>query len=228
MPPASLLSDHQHPAIQAKADDLTSGRPTLLDQVESIFNFVRDEIRFGFPPRWDAVKASETLQYGVGYCTTKATLFVALSRAAGIPARVHTGLIDVRIMRGIFPSLVLRSIPDAGGHAWTEVEIEGEWKPLDSYINDKTFYRKALRRLEESGNDTGFSISRRKGPSSCEFNFGEKGFVHMGAVVEDHGTWSDFSEYMASDKYLAMNRLQSMAYPMLAKTSNRAIERLRA
>jgi hypothetical protein len=56
------LSDHDHPLVQAKAEKLTSGRGTVLDQVESIFSFVRDEIPFAFSPKWDAVKASETLQ----------------------------------------------------------------------------------------------------------------------------------------------------------------------
>jgi hypothetical protein len=42
-----------------------------------------------------------------------------------------------------------------------------------------------------------------KGPTSCEFNFGEKGFVHMGAVVEDHGAWDDFADYVASPAYAA-------------------------
>lgn len=130
----TLLSDYDHPAVQAKADELTSGKSTLLDQVESIFGFVRDEIPFGFPPKWDAVKASETLQVEKRYCTSKATLFVALCRAAGIPGRVHTGLLDIQIMRGIFPSFAFPSLPSASGHAWTEIEIDGEWKPIAKVV----------------------------------------------------------------------------------------------
>jgi hypothetical protein len=129
---------------------------------------------------------------------------------------------------GYLPVIGLSVSSRRRGHAWTEVEIDGEWKPIDSYINDEAFYQRALRRLDETGQDPGFSICRRMGPSSCEFNFGEKGFVHMGAVVEDHGTWSDYSEYMASDSYRSMNRLQQMVYPMLARSSNRAIARIRA
>ena len=108
-----------------------------------------------------------------------------------------------------------------------EITIDDEWKPIDSYINDKPFYEGALKRLQESGKSTSFSISRAKGESSCEFNFGERGFVHMGAVLEDHGTWDDYSEYMASDKYFSMNRMQLTSYPLIALISNRNIERLR-
>ena len=221
------LSDYEHPTIRAKAKELTQAKPTLVDKMESIFLYVRDGIRFGFPPKWDQVKASETLQYGMGYCNTKATLFLALCKAIDIPARIHTGHIEIKIMKGIFPPFAFPFLPKTGGHSWMEIEVDGEWKPMDSYINDKPFYDGALKRLQESGQITAYSISLAKGVSSCEFNFGDKGFVHMGAVVDDHGTWDDYSEYMSSDKYFRMNRMQRMSYPMIAKMSNRNIERIR-
>ena len=192
------LSDYQHPSIQQKAQQLTADQVNQMKKLESIFYFVRDEILFGFPPKWDAVKASETLVYKRGYCNTKATLMVALCKAADIPARIHTGLINIEIMRGIFPAFVFLFLPAAGGHSWVEVKEEDNWQPIDSHINDKAFYIHALKKLEESGKTTAFSISHTKGPSSCEYNFGEKGFVHMGAVVEDQGVWDDFSDYMST------------------------------
>lgn len=220
-----ILSDHDHPAIQETVNKLVAGRASLLDKLESLFLYVRDEIHFGFPPKWDAVKASETLQYKIGYCNTKATLFLALCKAAGIPARIHTGLIDIRIMHGVFPGFSFPFLPKAGGHSWLEVKIDSTWNPLDSYINDKPYYENALRKLQESGLTTAFSISEAKGASSCGFNFGETGFMHMGAVVEDHGSWNDFSEYMASDKYICMTPFQALVYPMVAHISNRQIKR---
>jgi hypothetical protein len=228
MSTSQILSDHDHPAVQARANELASGEPAVMGKLERLFHFVRDDILFGFPPKWDAVKASETLAYGLGYCNTKATLFLALCKAAGIPARIHTGWIDIRLMRGIFPSFAFPFLPDAGGHSWTEIEIDGEWKPIDSYINDRPFYEGALKRLAESGKTTAFSISHARGTSSCEFNFGEQGFVHMGAVVEDHGTWPDFADYMASDRYWRMNLMQQMAYPLIASLANRNIARIRS
>jgi hypothetical protein len=223
-----ILSNHDHPQVQSTASQLTSTKQNQIDQVEAIFHFVRDEIKFGFPPKWDEVTASETLEYKLGYCNTKATLFHALCKAVGIPSRIHTALIDINIMRGIFPSFAFPFLPDLGGHSWTEVKINAEWKPIDSYINDKPFYDNAKKSLLESGKLTSFSISEAKGPSSCDFNFGDKGFVQMGAVVEDHGTWDDYSEYMASNKYIAMNRIQLMSYPIIARFSNRTIVKIRS
>ncbi len=222
-----MLSDYDHPFVQSTASQITSSKTNQMEKLEAIFSFVRDEIKFGFPPKWDKVKASETLQYRMGYCNTKATLFLALCKVADIPARIHTGLIDIEIMRGVFPSFAFPFLPSAGGHSWMEINIEDEWKPIDSYINDKPFYDGALKRLQESGKMTAFSISHAKGDSSCDFNFGEKGFVHMGAVLEDHGTWNDYSEYMSSEKYSSMNRIQLMSYPLIALISNRNIEQIR-
>jgi len=221
------LSDYNHPFIRKKAEELTKDKINALEKFEALFYFARDGIKFGFPRKWDEVKASETLKFRIGYCNTKATLLLALCEAAEIPARIHTGLINIEIMRGIFPSFIFRNMPKKGGHSWLEVDIGNGWKPIDSYINDKIFYEGALKRLIESSMVTGFSISQANGGSSCDFNFGEKGFVQMGAVIEDHGVWGDFSEYMSSDKYTGMNRMQLKVYPLIAMISNRNIKRIR-
>ena len=222
------LSDYYHPAVGKKAEDLADGLDTRLEQVESIFLFMRDDIRFGFPSKWDVVKASEVLEDGRGYCTPKATLFLALCKALEIPARIHCGLISIEIMRGIFPSYVFPFLPETGSTSWIDVEIDGEWMPIDSFINDKDFYEGALKRYVQSGKPIAYSISQTDGKSSCDFNFGEKGFVHMGAVIKDHGAWDDFADYMQSDKYTQMNRLQLMTFPMVAALSNRTIEKIRS
>jgi hypothetical protein len=227
MSTASQLSDSSHPTIINLVSRLTYGNKTRTEVVESLFLYVRDQIKFGFPRVWDEVKASETLYYGMGYCNTKATLMVALCRAASIPARLHFGLIDVRIMHGIMPRFVFPFMPKLGGHSWTEVQLDGEWKPIDSYINDKPFYERAFKRMEESGRKIGYSISLEGGQSSCEFNFGEQGFVHMGAVREDHGTWDDASDYFATDQYPRFAAWQKALLPMILFMSNRNITRLR-
>jgi hypothetical protein len=211
------LSDFDHPEIKKTVQGLITGMKSSREKVESIFNFVRDEIQYGFPPVLDAVKASETLKYKIGNCTTKATLFHALCQAAEIPSRIHVGWIKLEIMRGIFPSFAYKFLPEAGTHSWMEVELDGQWRPIDSYINDKILYEKALKKLQDSNWLNGFSISLENGPSSCEFNFGEEGFVHMGAVVEDHGTWEDVVDYMSSEKHVPMDAIQSMTYSLVLR-----------
>jgi hypothetical protein len=220
------LSDDQNPTVANLAIGMTHGKSSL-EKVESIFNYVRDDVRFGFPRVWDMVPASETIYYGLGYCNTKATLFVALCRAVGIPARIHFGLIDVQIMRGILPSFVFPLMPKLGGHSWTEVQLDGEWKPIDSYINDRAFYERAVKKLQMSKRAFGYSVSYKDGKSSCEFNFGEKGFVHMGAVREDHGVWEDAADYFATDQYPRFAAWQSLVLPLLLVMANRNVMRIR-
>lgn len=80
-----------------------------------------------------------------------------------------------------------------------------------------------MGRLHVSSKNIGFTICRREGPSCCGLNSGEKGFVRMGAVVENHGAWDDFLEYTASEKHSSVSRVPLMAYPMLARMSDRNI-----
>jgi len=228
MDTTNRLSDYNHPLIQSKVIELTQDKETLVGKLESIFYYVRDGIKFGFPPKWDVVKASEVMGYGVGYCNTKATLFVALCKAAGIPARVHCAAIDINIMRGILPDMAFPFMPKAGSHAWVDVLIDDQWKSIDSYINDKMLYEGSLKKLKESGKSLGYSVSFINGQSSCEFNFGEKGFVHMGAVKTDHGSWEDISEYFATDKYVRLNAAQRLAVKMFVPLLNSKLERIRS
>jgi hypothetical protein len=222
------LSDDGHPEIQKTAQKLTMDKLTPIEKVESLFLFVRDAIPFGFPPVWDAVKASETLQHQVGYCTTKATLFHALCQAVGIPSRIHAGLIKTEIMRGILPAYAFPFLPDTGSHVWMEIKLNEHWQPIDSYINDHSFYVQALQRLKNSSWENGFSISLAQGPSSDAFNFGEIGFVQMGAVVEDQGSWEDYAEFMATDQYKGLTAFQSATYSwVLRRAANKNINRIR-
>jgi hypothetical protein len=222
-----ILSDFDHPLIVNKANELTDHLVGLKEKIEAIFLFVRDEIKFGFPSKWDIIKASEVLDYGMGYCNPKATLFLALARAVNIPTRIHCGLIDNELLTGISPTRFQKALPRAGSHSWIELHLDGQWKSIDSYINDEQFYKNALILLHESGQKNGYLISIAKGESSCEFNFGEKGFVQMWALIEDHGSWNDFSEYVSSGRYLTPNEEFQEMYPIFAKLCNRAIERIR-
>jgi hypothetical protein len=67
-------------------------------------------------------RASEVLATGAGDCTEHAILFVALARAAGIPARPVHGLVYARYGDGA----------DAlYWHAWAEVRSGSEWIAMD-------------------------------------------------------------------------------------------------
>ena len=57
-------------------------------RIKQIYNFVRDEILFGYNVD-DGIPASKVLADGYGQCNTKGTLFMALLRGVNVPCRVH-------------------------------------------------------------------------------------------------------------------------------------------
>lgn len=196
-----LLADADDPLVRATAARLTKQTPDTRGKVEKLFYYVRDDIRFGFPANGDLTSASETLSLGFGQCNTKGTLFLALCRAAGVPARLHFSLIDKEIQRGLFHGLAYRLLPARLSHAWLEVEIDGTWRRIDGYINDAPFFRAALEELRRRGWDTGFSIAGACESASIAFAPEQDAFVQMDAVVDDHGVWDEPAAYYRSPAY---------------------------
>ncbi len=114
---------------------------------------------------------------------------------------------------------------------WADVELDGQWKSIDTFIVDQALYDGALRKLRESGRTMGYGIALMDGKSSCEFNFGEKGYVQMGAVLADHGRWDDLSEYYNS-RFMKLTTFQmrwlNIFAPLMSLRINRNIENIRA
>ncbi|MGL4441028.1 MAG: transglutaminase-like domain-containing protein, partial [Bosea sp. (in: a-proteobacteria)] len=117
------------------------------------FAFVRDEVRFGFGSSFYDYSASQVLSSRIGYCNTKGTLFAALLRAMGVPARQVFVDIDAGILRGII---------DPGtpfvDHSYVEAFLGGRWIATDAYIVDPALFRGAARRLAAEGQMLGYGL----------------------------------------------------------------------
>ncbi len=85
-----------------------------------IYDFVRGEIRYRTEKR--SKDAKETLKNLVANCGGQARLFVALSRAAGIPSRIVGGII---LSGGVKNTT----------HVWVENYLGGKWIPFDVVNN---------------------------------------------------------------------------------------------
>jgi len=223
-----ILADDDHTLVRETAQRLVRGRETARDKLRALFYYVRDEIRFGYPMQADLVTASETIRLGYGYCNTKATLLVALARAAGLRARIHFSTIDKEIQKGMFPQWVFKRFPDELSHSWVEVEIDGRWRRIDSFINDIDFYRAGRSALRERGWKTGFSISCANGDSDPELNIDQERFVQMDAVTDDHGIYDEPADYYRSPRYRNRpNALTLLLYRLVVSLANRKVERMR-
>lgn len=121
-PDALIQSDD--PAIVEFAQDEVEGETNAWRAARRLEKAVRDHITkksmgVGF------ASASETFETCEGDCSEHAVLLAACCRVVGIPARIAMGLVYAPLGddNGVF-----------GGHAWTEVSIDGEWYALDATL----------------------------------------------------------------------------------------------
>lgn len=222
------LADYDHSLVCETALALTDTVGSEQEKIEKLFYYVRDDIKFGFPPKGDLMKASDTIKLGIGQCNTKTTLLLALCKAIDIPARMHFSLIKKQIQQGLFTGILYKIMPPLLSHSWIEIKISGSWKRIDSYINDLQFYQKGKEELRKRGMDTGYSISCSSGSSSADFNISEEKFVQMDAVVEDHGIWDEPSQYYESENY--KNRpgiVKMVVYRLMISKINKKISQIR-
>jgi hypothetical protein len=195
------LADFDAAVVRNKAAELTRGAGSAREKVARLFLYVRDGIKFGFPFEGDLVKASQTIQRGYGQCNTKATLLLALCKSSAIPARIHFSLISKEIQKGFFTGFSYWLMPKEISHSWIEVEIEGRWRRIDTFINDLDLFKAAERELKRRGWKTGLSLALKDGEASPELNLDDEGFQQMAAVTDDHGVWDDPADYYGSAQY---------------------------
>lgn len=125
-PTVAIDSDNE--LIIEKAKSVTIGQNNELDRAISLFYFVRDEIKYNawvFTDRPEHYVASRTLARGNGFCIQKAVLLAALSRVAGIPARLRMAGIRNHLMPDDMRNMARSDcLPD---HCYNELYVEGKW-----------------------------------------------------------------------------------------------------
>lgn len=93
--PGHLASDAKveaaAPEIVSLAKSLTAGKDSVLAKIDCIFDYTHSAIKYDANSGSRNQGALAALQSGTGVCEEYASLFVALCRAAGIPARVING-----------------------------------------------------------------------------------------------------------------------------------------
>lgn len=195
--------------------------------LKAIYNFVRDEILFGYNVD-DSILASQVLSDGYGQCNIKGTLFMALLRACGIPCRVHGFTIDKKLQKGAMTGFVYKSAPKNVFHSWVEVYFEEQWYELEAFILDKAY----LTKLQEKNSDCIGAF--------CGYGVAVKDFKHPvidfdrnNTYIQSKGINQDFGVYDSPDELLKehhqeISGVKAFLYRNLGRhLMNRNVRRIR-
>jgi transglutaminase-like putative cysteine protease len=117
-------ANYEQKLSQYKENITVTKKLTTLEKATNIFNWVRDQLDYSF--YYNTKRgAVGTLRDGRGNCVDLSHIMVALSRAAGIPARyVHATC--------TFKSGKI-------GHVWAQLYVDGKWINADASNNINSF-----------------------------------------------------------------------------------------
>jgi transglutaminase-like putative cysteine protease len=146
--------DSDHPDVVAEAARLTRGCTSERDKLARIYAFVRDmpyDILASFRYLAEGKRqASDVLHAGHAFCMGKASSFVALCRAVGIPARV--GFQQLHCPDKPFMSEEVRRLwgdRTLPWHSLGEAYLGGRWLKLDATIDSVTAQAKGRPYTQE-------------------------------------------------------------------------------
>jgi transglutaminase-like putative cysteine protease len=127
------------------AADITKDKTATIEKVRAIYMYMIENIRYDVDKRQDLgagyiPDAQDTFDTNTGICYDYSSLFAAMLRSQGIPAKLVTGY----------------SAYVSGYHAWNEVYIEetNEWISIDTTVD--AYYRRSgeTQMIKEMGNST--------------------------------------------------------------------------
>jgi transglutaminase-like putative cysteine protease len=151
--PAEFI-DSDHEQVRDKAKQVAGPLSGAAEKARVLYEAVRDGIRYD--PYIDytdkeTYRASSVLAKGHGYCVGKASLYVALCRASGIPARL--GLADVKNHLATPRLLEAVGTDVFAYHGYVEVMPEGQWIKATPTFNVSLCQKLGVPPLEFSGRD---------------------------------------------------------------------------
>ena len=82
------MLDYNHPTIVHLVEKKGWRNFPVAERIGAIYDFVQNNILFGFNLSADDIKASQVLKDGIGQCNSKGVLMMALLRKCRIPCRL--------------------------------------------------------------------------------------------------------------------------------------------
>lgn len=224
---ATALLNFDNPSIARLIENRDWNALSTHDQIGAIYDFVRNEIAFGYN-RSDDISAAEVLTDGFGQCNTKGILLMALMRAVGVRCRLHGFTIHKELQRGVVPELVYPIAPEEIIHSWIEVETETGWVNLEGFILDAEF----LLALQSTFTDTQ-SLCGYGAGTDClrappvEWNGGDT-YIQKTGIVQDLGTFDTPDDFYANHRQ-SFSLVKDLLYRHVVRHwMNARVRRIRA
>lgn len=223
----SKLLDFSNTKIQELINNRKWQELTPVERVKSIYNYVRDEILFGYNVS-DDIPASQVLADGFGQCNTKSVLLMALLRANGIPSRIHGFTIDKALQKGAISGIWYKLSPKNILHAWVEVYVNDTWFTLEGVILDRK-YLSSLQKLNQQckGQFCGFGVftdNFKNPPIDWDLN---NTFIQDKGINQDFGIF-DTPDDLYSKHMQNLNFIKKFMYEKLGRhIINRKVNRIR-
>lgn len=192
---------------------------TQREKAVAMFNFVRDEISFGFTGRFDNASPDETLTLRRGHCNPQGALFASLCNAVGLPARQRFVAIGSDVLRGVLDGFT----PPRLLHSYVEVDIDRATRRLDAYIIGRKLFDAASERLRDEKEAAGYGLSSS---GTIDWDGTSDAFVQMtGTPLQDYGPYDTPLDLLRSpNNFQAIPMVGRIFFPLGTVLFNRRID----
>ncbi|MBT4605131.1 transglutaminase domain-containing protein [archaeon] len=143
--------DWDNTDIQAKAIELSQGKDNLFEVSFALASWVEENINYDFTTlnAQSSIKASKVLESKSGVCDEMTSLFIAMARSLGIPAKFISGL--------TYTNSDLFSEPWQA-HGWAEVYFPGHgWVAFDPTFGEYGYVDATHIPMKQSSDPTDYS-----------------------------------------------------------------------
>jgi hypothetical protein len=223
---STALLDLDDSRLRIQAMRITQLAPTDVKKAILIHDFVK-AMPFGCVAGFSHVPAVSVLKSGHGDCHTKGTLFVALLRCVGVPARLRFVSL---------PGAFLHGIIDVGQstitHAVGEVYLQERWVQTDSYVTDSILEAHALTLLARQNISLGYGIHKLGDRfwNGLKNAHGQYSSADPGSMpTHDWGVANDPEQFYSSNEnpQLQMGWMSRAKWMIAARVVNRQVQKLR-
>ncbi len=193
------ILDYSNASIVKLVESRNWNQMDTVSRIKSIYNYVRDEIKFGYNLS-DDIPASVVLKDGYGQCNTKATLLMALLRATGVSNRIHGFTIDKALQKGAIIGVCYLFSPRNIVHSWVEVCVNDQWYILEGVIIDRSYLSKIQSQNMASKTFCGYGIytdNLQNPPIEWDLN---------NTFIQDRGINRDLGIFDTPDAFYAEHR----------------------